>query len=61
MKIPCELSWPCELSPQVSIPAPKPNIVEDVHVQQLPFSSNDSLPLLSWGGLELKENIYVDG
>jgi hypothetical protein len=35
--------------------------MEDVHIQQLPFGFNDLLPLLFQGGLELKENICVDG
>jgi hypothetical protein len=48
--------------PWVFILVIKPNIVEDVHVQQLPpTSSSDLLPLLFLGGLELKENICVDG
>jgi hypothetical protein len=48
--------------PWVSILAIKLDIVEDVHVQQLPpIGSSDLLPLLSQGGLELKENICVDG
>jgi hypothetical protein len=34
--------------------------VEDVHVQQLPSSSNNLVPLLSQGGLKLKENNCVD-
>jgi hypothetical protein len=37
------------------------DIVEDIHVQQPPSSSNDLLPLLFRNGLELKENICVDG
>ncbi len=47
--------------PWESISGLKPDIVEDVHVQQPPSGSNDSLPLLNQGGLELKENICVDG
>jgi len=47
--------------PWESISGPKPDIVEDVHVQQPPSGSNDSLPLLNQSGLELKENICVDG
>jgi hypothetical protein len=39
----------------------QPNIFKDVSMQQPPTSSNACLPLVSWGGLELKENIYVDG
>jgi hypothetical protein len=33
--------------PWVFVPTIEPNIVEDIHVQQPPFSSNDLLPLLS--------------
>jgi hypothetical protein len=47
--------------PHISVPAFEPNFVEDVHTQQPPSGSNDSLPLLSRGGLQLKENICVDG
>jgi hypothetical protein len=39
----------------------EPDIMEDVFIQQLPFGSSDLLPLLSQGGLELKENICVEG
>jgi len=35
--------------------------VEDVHIQQLPFSSSNLLLLLSQGCLKLKESICVDG
>jgi len=45
----------------VSVLVVKPNIVEDVHVQQLPSSSSNLLPLLFQVGLELKETICVDG
>jgi hypothetical protein len=37
------------------------DIVGDVGMQQPPFGSNVFLPLVSQGGLELKENICVDG
>jgi len=47
--------------PWITILAIKPNIVDNVHMQQLPSSSNKLIPLVSWGGLELKENICVDG
>ncbi len=47
--------------PGVSVPTFEPDFVEDVHIQQPPSNSSDSLPLLSQGGLELKENICVDG
>ncbi len=46
--------------PRVTILVIEPNIVDDVHMQQPPFSSNKLLPLGSWSGLELKENICVD-
>jgi hypothetical protein len=36
-------------------------MVEDVHIQQPPFSSSNLLPLVSQSGLELKEGIRVDG
>ncbi len=38
----------------------EPNVMDNVHMQQPPSSSNNFLPLVSWGGLELKENICVD-
>jgi hypothetical protein len=37
------------------------DILEDTHIQQLPSSISDLLPFLSWSGMELKENICVDG
>ncbi len=47
--------------PEVAIPTAKPNIVEDVCMHQSPFSFSNLLPLVFQGGLELKENICVDG
>jgi hypothetical protein len=47
--------------PQVPIIAIEPNMVEDVCIQQLPFNSSNLLYFVSRGGLELKENICVDG
>jgi len=47
--------------PQVLVLVVQPNIVKNVGMQQLPYSSNVCLPLVFQGGLELKENIYVDG
>ncbi len=38
----------------------EPNIVDDVHMQQLPFKYSKFLPLVFQGGLELKKNICVD-
>jgi hypothetical protein len=38
----------------------EPDIVEDVHIQQLPSSPSNLLPLLFQGGLKLKENICVE-
>jgi len=43
--------------PQVIFPIVEPNVVDDVHMQQLPFSSSKLLLLVFQGGLELKENI----
>jgi hypothetical protein len=47
--------------PQITIPTTKPDIMEDVRIQQPPTSSNNLLPLVSRSGLELKENICVNG
>ncbi len=47
--------------PWVTIPTVEPNIVNDVHMQQQPFNSSKLLPLVFRSGLELKENICVDG
>ncbi len=60
MKIPIVLTVNFS-RPWVYVPIVEPNVVEDVHIQQSPSSSNDLLPLLSWSGMELKENICVDG
>jgi hypothetical protein len=44
-----QLSWPCEFNLSMSIHFSFwTQYCEDVHVQQLPSSSSDSLPLLSW-------------
>lgn len=43
--------------PRGIVLATEPDIVDDVHMQQLPSSSNKLLPLLFQGGLELKESI----
>ncbi len=42
--------------PRVIVPTTKPNIVDDVHMQQSPSSSSKLLPLESQSGLEFKEN-----
>jgi hypothetical protein len=47
--------------PHVFVLIIEPDIMEGVHVQQLPSYSSDFLLLLFRGGLELKENICVDG
>ncbi len=47
--------------PQITILAIELDIVEDVHIQQPPFGSINLLPLVFQDGLELKENICVDG
>jgi hypothetical protein len=47
--------------PWIFVFAAKPNILDDVHIQQPPSGSSKLLPLVSQGGLELKENICVDG
>jgi hypothetical protein len=39
----------------------QPNVVENVRMQQLAYGSNACLPLVFRSGLELKENICVDG
>jgi hypothetical protein len=36
-------------------------MVEDVHIQQPSYGSNNLLSLVSQGDLELKESICVDG
>jgi hypothetical protein len=46
--------------PQVTVLIVEPNIVDNVHMQQPLSNFNKLLPLVSWSGLELKENIYVD-
>ncbi len=47
--------------PQVTVLVAETNIVDDVHMQQLPSSSSKLLPLVFRGGLKLKENICADG
>jgi hypothetical protein len=47
--------------PQVIVLVVQPNIVKNVGMQQLPCGSSVCLPLVFQSGLELKENIYVDG
>jgi hypothetical protein len=37
------------------------DIVGDISMQQSPFGSIVFLPLVFWSGMELKENICVDG
>jgi len=46
--------------PQITVLIVEPNIVDDVHMQQPLSNFSKLLPLVSWGGLELKENICVD-
>ncbi len=43
--------------PQVIVFVVQPNIVKNVGMQQLSCGSSVCLPLVFWGGLELKENI----
>jgi hypothetical protein len=45
---------------QITIIIVESNIMDDVHMQQQPSSSNKLQPLVFQGGLELKENICVD-
>ncbi len=45
--------------PWVTIHAVEPNIVNNVHMQQLPSNSSKLLPLVFQSGLELKENIWT--
>jgi hypothetical protein len=47
-------------SPRIITFAIEPNVMDNVHMQQPPFSSSKLLPLVSWSGLELKEGICVD-
>ncbi len=47
--------------PRVIVFFAQHNIVGDVNMQQPPSSFSVFLPLVFWGGLELKENIFVDG
>jgi hypothetical protein len=42
--------------PKVSVLTTKPNIVEDVCMHKPPFSSNNLLPLVFQGGLQLMAN-----
>jgi hypothetical protein len=44
-----------------TIPTIQSNIVKNVGMQQLPYGFSACLPLVFQGGLELKENICVDG
>ncbi len=46
--------------PGVTVFIVEPNIMDDVHMPQPPFRFSKLLPLGSWGGVELKENICVD-
>jgi hypothetical protein len=39
----------------------KPNLVGNIGMQQYPYGFSACLPLVSRGGLKLKENIHVDG
>jgi hypothetical protein len=47
--------------PQITILVIEPNVVDNVHKQELPSNSSKLLHLVFQGGLELKENICVDG
>jgi hypothetical protein len=47
--------------PQVTIPIVEPNIMDNVHMQQPLSSFGKLLPLVYYGGVELKESLYVDG
>jgi hypothetical protein len=47
--------------PQVTILIVQPNVIGNVSMQQPPCGSSDYSPLVSQGGMELKENICVDG
>jgi hypothetical protein len=47
--------------PQVTVPTIQPTIIRNVGMQQWPCGYNACSPLVSQGGLELKENICVDG
>jgi hypothetical protein len=47
--------------PRITVLTAQPNVVENVNMQQSPYYSSVCLPLVSQGGLELKENICVDG
>ncbi len=46
---------------QITVIVVQPNVVENVGMQQLPCCYSVYLPLVSQGGLKLKENICVDG
>ncbi len=46
--------------PWIIVLIAKPNIVNNVHMQQPPSSSSKLLPLVSRGGLELKESVCVN-
>jgi hypothetical protein len=47
--------------PQIIIFVVQPNVVKNVGMQQPPYGSSACSPLVSQSGLELKENICVDG
>jgi hypothetical protein len=47
--------------PQVTVHVVQPNVVKDVGMQQPPCGSSACSPLVFQSGLELKENICVDG
>jgi len=47
--------------PWITNPTTKSNIVENVLMRQLHFGFSNLLPLVPWGGLELKETICVNG
>jgi len=47
--------------PRIIVLAVEPNIMDNVRIRQPPFGPSNLLPLVSRGGLELNENICVDG
>jgi hypothetical protein len=47
--------------PRVIVLTTQPNVVGNIGMQQLPCGFSACLPLVFRGGLELKENICVDG
>jgi len=47
--------------PRITVHVVQPNVVGNIGMQQPPYGFNACLPLVSWGGLEFKENICVDG